>query len=138
MLYEMISSSSIGHVILEWIEVLSLIIEVLAVLFILFAVIGSLGRYIYNHFSGASENQRYKRFRHRLARSLMLGLEMLIAADIIRTVALEATLQSILVLGLLVLVRTFLSWSLVVEIEGYWPWQAAGRKPEIEREEEVC
>jgi uncharacterized membrane protein len=51
-------------------------------------------------------------------------LEILVAADIIRTIALEATLQSVVVLGLLVLIRTFLSWALIVEIEGRWPWQA--------------
>ena len=54
---------------------------------------------------------------------LLLGLEILVAADIIRTVALEATLSSAIVLGILVLIRTFLSWALVVEIEGRWPWQ---------------
>jgi len=59
----------------------------------------------------------------------MLGLEVLIAADIVRTVALEATLESIGFLGLLVLIRTFLSWSLAVEIERRWPWQS---KPEKE------
>lgn len=53
----------------------------------------------------------------------MLGLEILVAADIVRTVALEATLESVIILGLLVLIRTFLSWALVVEIEGHWPWQ---------------
>ena len=53
----------------------------------------------------------------------MLGLEILVAADIVETVALETTLQSVAVLGLLVLIRTFLSWALVVEIEGRWPWQ---------------
>ena len=58
-----------------------------------------------------------------LARALLLGLEILVAADIVRTVALEATLQSVAVLGLLVLIRTFLSWALVVEIEERWPWQ---------------
>jgi uncharacterized membrane protein len=47
----------------------------------------------------------------------------LVAADIVRTVALEATLESVAVLGLLVLIRTFLSWALVVEVEGRWPWQ---------------
>jgi len=46
-----------------------------------------------------------------------------VAADIIRTVALEATLNSVMVLGILVLIRTFLSWALVVEIEGRWPWK---------------
>ena len=60
-----------------------------------------------------------------LGKALLLGLEILVAADIIRTVALEATLESVCILGLLVLIRTFLSWALVVEIEGRWPWNAA-------------
>ena len=55
---------------------------------------------------------------------LLLGLEILVAADIVRTVALEPSFENVAVLGLLVLVRTFLSWSIVVEIEGRWPWQA--------------
>jgi uncharacterized membrane protein len=54
----------------------------------------------------------------------LLGLEFLVAADIIRTVALEPTMQNVIILGLLVVIRTFLSWSLVVEIEGRWPWRA--------------
>jgi len=58
-----------------------------------------------------------------VAKALLLGLEILVAADIILTVALEATLESVLILGLLVVIRTFLSWSLVVEIERRWPWQ---------------
>jgi uncharacterized membrane protein len=53
-----------------------------------------------------------------------LGLEILVAADIVRTVALEATLESVAILGLLVLIRTFLSWSLAVEMEGHWPWRS--------------
>jgi len=55
-----------------------------------------------------------------LGSALLLGLEFLVAADIIRTVALETTTQNVIILGLLVIVRTFLSWSLVVEIEGRW------------------
>ena len=72
---------------------------------------------------------RYTEYRHSLARTLMLGLELLVAADVVRTVALEPTLQSVSVLGLLVLIRIILGWSLVVEIEGRWPWQPE-RKPE--------
>jgi hypothetical protein len=53
-----------------------------------------------------------------------------VAADIVRTVALEGTLMNTAILGALVLVRTFLSWSLVVETEGHWPWQAAGPRSE--------
>ena len=53
----------------------------------------------------------------------MLGLEFLVAADIIRSVAIEPTLQSVGVLGLIVVVRTFLSWSLEIEITGHLPWR---------------
>jgi uncharacterized membrane protein len=67
-----------------------------------------------------------------LGRSLLLGLEFLVAADVVRTVALEPTLSNVAVLGPLVLVRTFLSWTLTVEIEGRWPWQA--QKSELNRD----
>jgi len=70
------------------------------------------------------EERAYLRLRSNSARILLLGLELLVAADIVRTVALEPSLESVAVLGLLVVIRTFLSWSLVVEIEGRWPWQA--------------
>jgi uncharacterized membrane protein len=65
----------------------------------------------------------YESYKHQMGRSLLLGLEFLVAGDVVRTVALEPTLVNVAVLGLLVLVRTFLSWSLAVEIEGRWPWQ---------------
>jgi len=65
----------------------------------------------------------YESYKHQIGRSLLLGLEFLVAGDVVRTVALEPTLDNVAVLGLLVLVRTFLSWSLTVEIEGRWPWQ---------------
>jgi uncharacterized membrane protein len=70
------------------------------------------------------EGEAYERYRVRLGRALLLGLEILVAADIVRTVALEPTLSALTGLGLLVLVRTFLSWSIVLEVEGRWPWQA--------------
>ena len=66
---------------------------------------------------------RRSRNKVRLGRELLLGLEMLIAGDVIRTVALEPTLSNASVLALLVIIRTFLSWSLVLEIEACWPWQ---------------
>jgi uncharacterized membrane protein len=65
----------------------------------------------------------YDSYKHQIGRSLLLGLEFLVAGDVVRTVALEPTLANVAVLGLLVLVRTFLSWSLAVEIDGRWPWQ---------------
>jgi len=75
-----------------------------------------------------TEDGVYHRYRQRLGRSILLGLELLVAADIIRTVAVTPTFESVGVLALIVLIRTFLSWSLELEISGRWPWQkeAAG------------
>lgn len=67
----------------------------------------------------------YRSLRQGLARAIMLGLEFLVASDIIRSVALAPTFQNVGVLGLIVVVRTFLSWSLEVEITGAWPWHRA-------------
>lgn len=68
----------------------------------------------------------YKQFKVHLGKMLILALEFMVAADIIRTVALDQTLQNVLILAILVAVRTFLSWSLSVEIEGRWPWVKGG------------
>ena len=65
----------------------------------------------------------FHQFRSSLGRSILLGLEFLVAADIINTVAIEPTLESLAVLAGIVLIRTFLSFALEVEIEGRWPWQ---------------
>jgi uncharacterized membrane protein len=70
-----------------------------------------------------NKEDRVAAFRTDLGRSILLGLEFLVAADIIATVALKPTLESLAVLAGIVLIRTFLSFSLEVEIEGRWPWQ---------------
>jgi uncharacterized membrane protein len=67
----------------------------------------------------------YQRLKIYIGKALQLGLEFLVAADIIRTVLITPTREGILLLGLLIVVRTFLSWSITVEIEGCWPWQVA-------------
>jgi uncharacterized membrane protein len=74
----------------------------------------------------------YQRLRQDLGRAILLGLEVLVAADIIRTVAFTPTMNSVVILAMIVAIRTFLSWSLALELEGRWPWQAerpAGRGP---------
>jgi uncharacterized membrane protein len=78
---------------------------------------------------------RYRTFRQRLGRAILLGLELLVAADIIRTVAVTPTFTSAGVLGVIVVIRTFLSFSLEVELEGRLPWkpkQAASPTPGVE------
>ena len=72
--------------------------------------------------TGTSEGV-YVMIRSYFGRSILLGLEVLVAADLIRTVAVQPTLQNLAVLGMLVVIRTFLSWSLDVELEGVWPWR---------------
>jgi uncharacterized membrane protein len=72
---------------------------------------------------GLQPGEAYRRFRLNLGRAILLGLEFLVAADIIRTVSEQPTLRGVLVLGLIVLIRTFLSFTLTVELEGRWPWQ---------------
>jgi uncharacterized membrane protein len=75
---------------------------------------------------GRGGEEGYRIVRTVFGRSILLGLEFLVAADIIRTVAVQPSLQNVLVLGLIVLIRTFLSFSLEVEIDGRWPWRRAG------------
>jgi uncharacterized membrane protein len=123
LLYKFIASNDFGHRILVWIDAAALAIEILAVVIIIAATFVSVGRYLFQAVLHPEVEERYRQLRLRLGRTLLLGLEILVAADIVRTVALEATLESVLVLALLVLVRTFLSWALEVEIEGHWPWQ---------------
>lgn len=70
-----------------------------------------------------NEKERFRTYRADVGRGIMLGLEVLVAADIINTVALEPTLDNMLVLAGIVIIRTFLSFSLEVEVTGRWPWQ---------------
>ncbi len=67
----------------------------------------------------------YKQFRADFGRAILLALEFLVAGDIIRTVVVAPTMENVIVLGLLVLIRTFLSFSMELEIDGRWPWQQA-------------
>jgi uncharacterized membrane protein len=117
-----------AHRFVEW---SALGIELFATALIVAAIAASSSIYLY----GLITNRRYGRehyesYKRRLGRALLLCLEIMVAADIVRTVALDSTLASILSLGLLVVVRTFLSWSLILEVEGRWPWQRRNAESE--------
>ena len=115
----------------NWIELVSLGIELIAVIIIVFAVLYGTLHFVFQTLQKQLvAGERFRQYKHRLGRALLLSLEILVAADVIRTVALEPTLVNVSVLGLLVLIRTFLSWSLVVEIEGHWPWRPKNPEPE--------
>lgn len=71
----------------------------------------------------------YRAYRQQVGRAILLGLEFLVAADIIRTVAVAPSFEGVGVLAIVVAVRTFLSFTLDVELEGRWPWQQARPAP---------
>jgi uncharacterized membrane protein len=121
-------------IIVQIIEVAALAIEVLAVGLIVYVIATASYRFFTDRKVPGEADTRFYRYKERLGKSLLLGLEILVAADIVRTVALEPSFENVGVLGLLVLIRTFLSWSLVVELEGRWPWQS--RTTSIKEEEE--
>ena len=109
---------------MELIKLTSIIIEYLAAAIITCMVGYSTARYIILLIRKRNTpDANYREYKNMLGKGLLLGLEILVAADVIRTVALEPTFENIAALGLLVVVRTFLSWSLVVEVESRWPWQ---------------
>lgn len=104
----------------HYVEWAALFIEVTGVIVMIVGPLFALWRYFMNrHEDGSS----YRTFRHDLGKAILLGLEFLVAGDIIATVSTDPTLENVLVLGLIVLIRTFLSLSLQVELEGKWPWQ---------------
>ena len=74
-------------------------------------------------FRNLPEGMAYRNYRRQLGRSIILGLEFLIAGDIIRTVVVADTLENVAILGLIILIRSFLSVTLHLEVEGRWPWQ---------------
>ncbi len=111
----------------EIVETLGSFIDIAGVLLILVGLLIATGRYL---MAFRREPESYKGYRQDIGRAILLGLEVLVAADIIRTVAVTPTLTSVAVLAGIVLIRTFLSFSLEVELEGRFPWQAPGQRPE--------
>jgi uncharacterized membrane protein len=109
----------------ELIDVISEAIEIAGVVVIAAGVVIGVARFAWDLLRREPISGAYKGLRTFLGRSLLLGLEFLVAGDIIKTVAIEPTRESVIVLAIIVLVRTVLSLSIDVEIDGRWPWQAA-------------
>ncbi|GHA37105.1 membrane protein [Devosia pacifica] len=110
----------------EFLHIVTRSIEVIGIL----VICGGILVAAVNYTLSSRDIPAYHRARATLGRGILLGLELLVAADIIQTVAVEPTLDSVLVLGGIVLIRTFLSLSLEVEITGRWPWtQSRPRNP---------
>ena len=97
-------------------------VEILGVATLLIGLAAALVGGTQRLLGGETPYEAYRIVRTVFARTILLGLEFLVAADIIRTVAVQPSLENVAVLGLIVLIRTFLSFSLEVELDGRWPW----------------
>lgn len=97
-----------------------LAVEMAGVAVIVLGLLYAFGRFAWPR---QVDGSRFRQLRQDVGRGILLGLEVLIAADIIRTVAVDPTMDSVLVLGVIVVIRTFLSMTLEMELEGRWPWQ---------------
>lgn len=113
------------------IEIGASAIDAMAVAFIVGTFVWATVRFLMH--AGQRAGNSFERYKLSLGRALSLGLEFLVAADVIRTVTTAPTFTNIGMLGAIILTRTFLSWSLVVEMEGRWPWQTAHTRTTEER-----
>ena len=100
----------------------SIFLSLFSVFVIVVGLLIVLGNYFYR-LSQLSPDESFRTFKPQLARVLMVALEILVVADIIETVTVEISFESLATLGLLVIVRTWLSWTLALQAEGRWPWQ---------------
>ncbi|SRR5712691_9753471 len=121
-MHDVAAWGTLESVLSHWVRLVGNGIEVFGVL----VIVAGIGWSTYCYLRRSIVEHSYDTYKIRIGRSLLLGLEVLVAADIIKTIALELNFTSLALLAGLVVVRTFLSWSLVLEIEGRWPWQ---RKP---------
>ncbi len=111
------------EVITPFAEMCAAIIEVLGIFIIAALALYALIRWLFQITKHDEAENRFHQLRQRLGRGILLGLEFLVAADIIHTVAVELTFETVGVLAIVVLIRTFLSFTLEVELTGFWPWQ---------------
>ncbi len=112
-------------------HIASLILEAASFIVILLAAAFATALFLARSFRGSLVDN-YRDYRANLGRGILIGLEILIAADIIKSVVIDPTLESMLVLGGIVVIRTFLSISLEVEINGHWPWDTTRLQREAE------
>jgi len=104
-------------------EVLTTGVELAGMAVIVLAVLAATLLFLRDGLRAGGWTEAYEHYRANLGRGILLGLELLVAADIIGTVAAPLDFRTVGALGLIVLIRTFLSFSLEVEIKGHWPWQ---------------
>jgi len=109
---------------LQWLELAGEAVNVFAVALIVAGFMLAAIRYLLR-FRALAVEENFTAFKIELGHALTLGLEILIIADVIETITVEPSFASLQILAFLVVIRTLLGWTLCLEIEGRWPWQAA-------------
>jgi len=109
----------------ELFKITVMVFEAIAVMVLIVGAVLSIWRFVMQMFQGTDLHEAYRDFREGFGRSLLLAIDLLVAADIILTVALDLSFESLGMLGLLVLIRTFLHFILELELTGRWPWQGS-------------
>ncbi len=118
----------------EWVELVGKAIDAAGVAIIVIGAIVATMSFMLGVVRSNDLNAAYRGYRLGLGRALLLGLEFLVAADIIRTVAFDPTFENVGILAVIVAIRTFLSTALEVELEGRWPWQRNNTQSDSERD----
>jgi uncharacterized membrane protein len=108
----------------DWVDAASKVVDAVGVAIVVVGLVIASAMFLSRALRTSDQfDPIFRSYRRGLGRAILLGLEFLVAGDIIRTVAVDPSFQSAGVLALIVLIRTFLSMALQVEIEGRWPWQ---------------
>ena len=107
-------------------EITTAVIEIVGVSVLVLGFLISVGRYL-RHYRHMATPELVQEFKRGLGRTVLIGLEILVAATIVKTVTKEATLVSVGLLAGMIAVRTILSWTMALEMDGHWPWQSGPR-----------
>jgi uncharacterized membrane protein len=122
------TAAGASHEIGVWIELSVRLIEAISVIIIVLAILYATYVFIRRIRGPKDTVDPIEEYKERIGKSLLLTLEILVAADVIETVAFSKTFESVLLLGTLVVVRILLSWTIIVEMEGTWPWRRGARE----------
>ncbi|HEX8307282.1 MAG TPA: DUF1622 domain-containing protein [Allosphingosinicella sp.] len=122
----MVGPAAHPHALTRLMEPVATALELFGVFVIVAGIAWATARFLVRDLRSGDGVRAYERYRANLGRGILLGLEILVGADIVATVTAPLTFRSVGLLGLIVLIRTFLSFSLETEIEGRWPWRRRG------------
>lgn len=116
------------------VEIIAKSIEIVGIAILVLGALIATGVFVRRALSEKDFNREYQLYRGNLGRAILLGLEFLVVADIIGTVAVDPTFTNLGVLAVIVAIRTFLSFALEVEIDGHWPWQDSKYRSQEEQD----